>query len=160
MRADRVRRLLAIGMMAVLPLLAGCLTARQQALLLAQPQNRVFDPAKADLAIPPTKAYSLLEWDRSGAQDVMLLLLSPNARLEKRYHKVHDLTLFIVRGTAVVTVEETRYFVGPGSAVFVPRMTAYSVTPQKPEDGKDVTQVAALLVFTPPYDPLDAFVEK
>ena len=160
MRADRLRRLLIIGIIAVLPLSAGCLTAKQQAMQLEQPHSRVFDPAKADLSVPPAKVYSLTEWDRSGAQDMMLLLLSPNAKLEKRYHKVHDLTLVIVRGTAIVTVEETRYFVGPGSAVFVPRMTAYGVTPQKPEDGKPAGEVAALLIFTPPYDPMDAFAEK
>ena len=157
MRADRLRRLLAVAAILALPSLTGCLTARQQAVQIAQPTNRVFDPATADLTLPPGKAYSLAEWDRSGAQDMMLLLLAPNAKLEKRYHKGHDLTLVIVRGTAIVTVEDTPYFVGPGSAMFLPRLTAYAVTPQKAQEGAQPTEVAALLVFTPPYDPEDAY---
>jgi mannose-6-phosphate isomerase-like protein (cupin superfamily) len=156
-RADRLPCLLTVGMIVALPLVTGCLTARQRAVQMAQPTNRVFDPATADLTLPAGKAYSLSEWDRSGAQDMMLLLLAPNAKLEKRYHKEHDLTLLIVRGTAIVTVEDTPYFVGPGSAVFLPRLTAYALTPQKAEDGAQPTEVAAMLVFTPPYDPEDAY---
>ncbi len=157
MRADRARLLLALAVVLSVPALTGCLTERQQAVLWQQPANRVLDPAKIDMTLPAGKAYSLSEYDRSGTQDMMLLLLAPDARLEKRYHKKHDLTLVILRGTAIVTVEETRYFVGPGSAVFLPRMTAYAVTPQKPEDGSAPTEVAALLISTPPYDPDDAF---
>jgi len=150
-------RLLALVAILSLPVLTGCLTERQQAVLWQQPANRVLDPAGIDMTLPAGKAYSLSEYDRSGTQDMMLLLLAPNAQLEKRYHKLHDLTLVILRGTAIVTVEETRYFVGPGSAVFLPRMTAYAVTPQKPKDGSAPAEVAALLLFTPPYDPEDAF---
>jgi len=156
-RADRLRRLLAVTAILSLPALTGCLTERQRAVLWQQPANRVLAPDKIDMTLPVGKSYSLAEWDRNGTQDMMLLLLAPNARLEKRYHKLHDLTLVIMRGTAIVTVEETRYFVGPGSAVFLPRMTAYAVEPQKPKDGSAPTEVAALLVFTPPYDPQDAY---
>jgi len=159
-RADRLPCLLTVGVIALLPLLTGCLTASQQAVLMAQPQNRLFDPAKAQLGLPAGQAVSLAEWDRSGAQDIVLLQLAADARLDKRYHKMHDLTLVIVRGTAIVTVEESRYFVGPGAAVFLPRMTAYSVVPQKAEDGTGPTEVAALLVFTPPYDPEDVYLVK
>lgn len=158
MSSKQLARLLAVVM--ILPLLAGCLSERQQAVLMAQPQNRVFDPAKARLGLPAGQAVSLAEWDRSGAQDIVLLQLAPDARLDKRYHKRHDLTLVIARGTAIVTVEESRYFVGPGAAVFLPRMTAYSVVPQKAEDGTGPTTVAALLVFTPPYDPEDVHLVK
>jgi mannose-6-phosphate isomerase-like protein (cupin superfamily) len=156
-RADRFRGLLAVAAVLSLPMLSGCLTARQQAVLWQQPANRVLNPDKIDMTLPAGKAYSLSEYDRCGTQDMMLLLLAPNAKLEKRYHKLHDMTLVMLRGAAIVTVEETRYFVGPGSAVFLPRMTAYSVEPQKPADGSAPSQVAALLVFTPPYDPEDAY---
>jgi len=156
-RADQVRRLLAVVAVLALPALTGCLTARQKALLWQQPSNRVLDPAKVDMKLPAGKSYSLAEYDRCGTQDMMLLLLAPNARLEKRYHKDHDLTLVIMRGTAIVTVEDMRYFVGPGSAVFLPRLTAYALEPQKPKDGAAPSEVAALLVFTPPYDAEDVY---
>ncbi len=156
MRADRLR-LLALLAIVSLPALTGCLTERQQAVLWQQPTNRVLDAAKIDMTLPAGKSYSLSEYDRYGTQDMLLLLLAPDAQLEKRYHKKHDLTLVIVRGTAIVTVEETRYFVGPGSAVFLPRMTAYAVMPQKPKDGSAPTEVAALIISTPPYNPEDSF---
>jgi mannose-6-phosphate isomerase-like protein (cupin superfamily) len=155
-RADRPIRLLALAVV-IVPSLTGCLTERQRALLNEQPANRVIDAAALDMKLPAGKAYSLSEYDRSGTQDMLLLLLAPDARLEKRYHRSEDLTLVIMRGTAIVTVEDTRYFVTPGSAVFLPRMTAYAVEPQKPKDGSVPTAIAALLIYTPSYDPEDVY---
>ncbi|NIM33370.1 MAG: hypothetical protein GTN60_18830, partial [Pseudomonas stutzeri] len=53
--------------------------------------------------------------------------------LSKRFHKEHDLTLLVASGSAIVIVEETRYFVTPGSAVILPRYTAYSILPHRSE---------------------------
>ncbi len=127
---------------------AGCLTERQRALLERRPSNRVSRPE--DINLPPGEAYSFMQIDRGGSQDLVSLTLAPGARLEKRYHRDHDLTMFIAAGSAIVMVEETRYFVEAGAAIILPRYTAYAVIPHKAE-----SPVKAVLVFSPPYDPDD-----
>ncbi|MFW6188888.1 MAG: cupin domain-containing protein [Planctomycetota bacterium] len=127
---------------------SGCLTRRQKALVERRPRNRVFRPDEVSLA--KTENHTFEQFDHGGSQDLVVLQLAPDARLRKRYHAEHDLTLFIARGSAIVQVEETRYFVRPGGAVILPRYTAYSVTPHRTEK-----TVKVVMVFSPPYDPDD-----
>lgn len=132
----------------------GCMTPRQEAQLDVFPRNRVFHPGDIT-PLGPDRTFYLGEYDKGDGQGICLLQLAPNSRLEKRYHSTSDLTLVVVRGTGVVAVETTRYRVEPGSAVLLPRLTAYSVVPDAGEQEFD-----ALLVFSPPFDEMDVFVEE
>jgi mannose-6-phosphate isomerase-like protein (cupin superfamily) len=127
-------------------LLSGCLTKRQEAQLADFPRNRVFQPEAAP-PLPEGKDHYFAEFDRGGSQSICLLRLAPDAALRKRYHAEHDLTLFVVSGSAIVEVEETRYFVTPGCSVLLPRLTAYAIMPNKSE--KDFV---AQMAFSPPLD--------
>lgn len=134
-------------------LLGGCLSAREEAKQADFPRNRVFDP-EGTPPLPPGKDHFFGEIDRGGTQSVCLLMLAPDAVLKKRYHAGHDLTLIVVSGSAIVQVEETRYFVKPGGAVFLPRMTAYTVMPHESEKA-----FTALMVFSPAFDQTDTVLE-
>lgn len=135
-------------------LLSGCLTHRQEALLSQRPQNRVFEPGRSVAALAEGELFSFGEYDRGGAQSVCVLKLAPDAVLTKRYHARHDMTLFVVSGTAIVMVEETRYLVTPGSAVLLPRLTAYAIMPHDTEQ-----ELTALLIYSPPFDAEDTILE-
>lgn len=138
---------------ALLP--AGCLTARQRAKEAEEfPRNRVFEPGSVS-EMPAGKDFLFAEFDRGGTQSVCLLMLAPGAELKKRYHADHDMTMFVVSGEAIVAVEETRYTVKPGSAVLLPRLTAYTVL-VSPKTDKGFT---ALVVFSPPFDEKDTVLE-
>jgi len=144
-----------VAVLACLLSFGGCLTARQQALAFRQPHNRVFRPDVSVAALPQDKKASLRDFDQGGSQSVCLLQLAPDAELTKRYHARHDMTMFVVSGSAIVMVEETRYFVTPGSAVLIPRLTAYSVMPHKTDE-----EFRALLVYSPPFRGADTVLEK
>ncbi len=133
---------------------AGCLTPRQQAELDVFPRNRVFHPG--DVApLGPERSSFLGEYDSGAGQNICILQLASSTRLQKRYHTGSDLTMVVVQGTGVVQVEETRYRVEPGSAVLLPRLTAYAVLPDAGE-----TEFRALLVCSPPFRGLDVVVEE
>ncbi len=131
----------------------GCLTPREEAKLAAFPGNRVFDPQSVG-ELPEGKESYFGKVAQSSTQSVNLLVLAPDAMLKKRYHEQHDLTLVVVAGSAIVQVEETRYFVKPGEVVFLPRMTAYAVMPHETEK-----PFSALLIFSPPFEPADTMLE-
>jgi quercetin dioxygenase-like cupin family protein len=143
---------MALGAMALS--LSGCLTARGQSIEDRFPLRRTFQPEKLR-RLNPDQTHRFEEFERSGEQSVCLLQLAPDATLTKRYHVEHDLTLFVARGSAIVKVEETRYSVSAGSAVLLPRLTAYTVMPH--ESGGDFV---ALLLFSPPFDGEDVALEK
>jgi mannose-6-phosphate isomerase-like protein (cupin superfamily) len=131
----------------------GCLTRRQAALLGRQPTNRVFDPATID-PLSGGETHRFGEFDAGDTQNVCLLQLAPDAKLGRRYHRRHDVTLHIAAGSAIVVVEETRYFVGVGSAVIIPRYTAYEILPHRTAE-----DLAVLMVFSPPFDGRDSVLE-
>ena len=134
--------------------LGGCLTPRQQARVDAFPRNRVFTPEDVVPLGADVSAF-LGEYDSGGGQNLCILQLAPGARLGKRYHARHDLTLMVVSGKGIVEVEETRYAVGPGTAVLLPRLTAYAVLPNQSEG-----EFVALLVYSPAFDGEDVVLEK
>lgn len=138
----------------MLLLSCGCLTPRQEARLDRFPHNRVFLPDSAP-KLPEGQAHRFYEFDAGEGQSICLLQLAPDAARQKRYHAYHDMTLFVVAGTAVVQVEGTRYFVTPGSAVLLPRLTAYAILPHRAEE-----PFQALLVYSPPFDGTDTVLEK
>jgi mannose-6-phosphate isomerase-like protein (cupin superfamily) len=150
---QEMARLVALAL-AVLTL-AGCMTERQQALADRAPRNRVFSP-QSDLApLGDGATHSFQVFDQGGTQTVCLLQLARGTKLAKRYHEAHDLTLCVLRGHAVVVVEETRYAVQAGSAVVLPRMTAYRIMPH--EGAEDF---AALAVYAPAFDGTDTVLEE
>jgi mannose-6-phosphate isomerase-like protein (cupin superfamily) len=116
------------------------------------PHNRVF--RAGELQEIGDAGYVFGEYDRGGEQSLCVLRLAPDTKLAKRYHAKMDMTLFVVEGSAIVEVEETRYFVTPGDAVLLPRYTAYAILPHRTE--KPFT---ALMVFSPPYDKDDVTLE-
>ncbi len=149
----RISLLAAIAVFLGFPLLAGCLTPRGKALVRRQPTNRLLQPDDIR-PLEGAERYRFYEYDAGGAQNVCVLQLAPDARLTRRYHKGHDLTMLVVSGSAIVKVEEARYAVKPASAVMLPAYTAYEVRPHN-SDGEFV----ALMIFTPPYDGTDVVLE-
>ncbi len=137
---------LTVAMLLMGLLTGGCLTERQRSQMLRQPTNRVFEPEEV-APLGPEQTHRFGEFDAGGSQNACLLQLNSRAKLSKRFHKEHDLTLLVASGSAIVIVEETRYFVTPGSAVILPRYTAYSILPHRSEG-----DFAALMVFSPPYE--------
>ncbi len=136
-------------------LLTGCLTPRQQEALSDYPRNRVFDPGRFAVELQEGATHAFGEYDRGDGQSICVLQLAPGSKLDRRYHAEHDMTLFVVSGNAIVVVEEMRYVVGPGSAVLLPRFTAYAVLPTDEEE-----EFRALLVYSPPFVVEDTFLEK
>ncbi len=139
---------------AVLVFATGCLTRRQQAVLNQRPRNLVFDPGESVAELPAGQLSAFAEYERTRGQNVCVLQLAPNGMLSERYHAGHDLTLFVVAGKAIVVVEKMRHFVGPGSAVVIPRFTAYTVMPHESDE-----EFRALLIYSPPFEGEDAFLE-
>jgi mannose-6-phosphate isomerase-like protein (cupin superfamily) len=135
--------------------MAGCLTARQEAVLSRWPTNRVVDGAAATPELASDQTYSFDLLDRSGTQDLFALRLAPDAVLEKRYHKEHDITLSVASGSAIVIVETMRYVVEAGDAVLLPRYTAYSIKPNN-GDGDFV----ALCIVSPQFEGEDVIMAE
>ncbi len=140
----------------------GCLSDRQEAVLNRQPGNPPFKPQRL-AALGEGETHSFGEYDRGFSQNVCVLQLAPTAALKTRYHAEHDLVLVVVAGRAIVTVEGTRRVVQPGSAVILPRYTAYSVTPKGPPEGEaeaEPEEFVALMVYSPPFEGEDVVVEQ
>ena len=150
------RQLSAGGAMLALAALAlgGCLTPRQEAQLDVFPRNRTFT-AEQVVPLGVERTAFLGEYDNGGGQSICILQLAPDAVLTKRYHTGSDLTLFVVSGRGIVQVEQTRYRVEPGSAVLLPRLTAYAVLPHGSDE-----EFVALLVYSPPFAGYDVVVEE
>ena len=127
-------------------LTGGCLTERQRSQMLRQPTNRVFEPGEVE-PLGPEQTHRFGEFDGGDSQNACLLQLNSEAELSKRFHKEHDLTLLVASGSAIVIVEETRYFVTPGSAVILPCYTAYSILPHRTEG-----DFVAVMVYSPRYE--------
>ena len=68
---------------------------------------------------------------------------------ELHYHADHDLSAMVIKGRGILTVGEHQFGVGPGSSVYIPRGLPHQVVVQ----GKG--PVAALVIFTPPFDGKD-----
>jgi mannose-6-phosphate isomerase-like protein (cupin superfamily) len=145
-------RILLLSLLAACACAPGCMTPRMEAKLDRFPHNRVF--RAGELRDIGEGGYVFGEYDSGGEQSLCLLQLAPDTKLAKRYHAGRDMTLFVVEGSAIVQVEETRYFVNPGDAVLLPRYTAYAILPHRTE--KPFT---ALMVFSPPYDKADVTLE-
>ena len=151
---SRRKRLFLIALVVALLPLNGCLTKRQKAVLWRQPSNRIWQLPAEPLA--DDQAASLAQYDQAGSQSLLVLRLAQDAKLGKRYHKAHDMTLFVAEGTGIVIVEETRYSISAGSAVFLPRHTAYAVEPL----GKAQETLTALMVYSPAFDGQDVVLLK
>ena len=149
----RTRNLLAVSVAAALLLAGGCLTARQKAQLFRQPTNRMFEVGRL-APLGPEETHRLSVYDQAGGQNACVLQLARDAMLKKRYHKEHDATLIAVSGSAIVVVEETRYFLTPGAGIFLPRYTAYSILPHEAEG-----EFVALMVYSPPFEGKDVVLE-
>lgn len=139
-----------LAIVSMLPLL-GCLTNRQVAKLTRRPRNVVFKPTDA-VPLTEGETHAFYEYDRGGSQSLFVLQLAADARLKKRYHEAHDLVLTVVRGSAIVQVEDTRYTADVGAAVVLPRYTAYSVLPTGGEE------LLAVLTYTPAFHGKDVVV--
>ncbi len=139
---------------AILVFATGCLTHRQQAVLNQRPRNLVFDPRESVAELKPGELSAFAEYERTRAQNVCVLQLAPDAMLGERYHAAHDLTLVVVSGKAIVMVEKMRHFVGPGSAVVIPRFTAYTIMPHETTE-----EFRALMIYSPPFEGEDAFLK-
>ncbi len=131
---------------------AGCASPRERMQATRRPRNTLLEPAKLAQEVPLTdpKGASFLLWDRSQTQSLHLLQLGRDAVLDERYHERHDLTLLCVSGSAIVEVEKERHFVRPPAAVLVPRLYAYKIIPNDPEN-----EFVALAVYSPPFDGKD-----
>ncbi|MFO7956278.1 MAG: hypothetical protein R6X33_04195 [Candidatus Brocadiia bacterium] len=149
----RIPLLAIVAVLLAFPVITGCLTERGKALVERQPTNRIFQP-DAVRPMEEGEGYAFYEYDGGGSQNVCVLQLAPDATLAKRYHKRHDLTLLAVSGSAIVQVEESRYFATPGSAIILPAFTAYAVMPHRTEE-----PFVALMVYSPPYDGEDVVLE-
>ena len=131
-----------------------CVSERHVALERGFPRKRIFRPEELS-RLAPDQSYFFAEHDRGGSQSLCVLQLAPGATVKKQYHAEHDLTLSVVSGEAIVWVEKTRYLVGPGSALLLPRLTAYSILPQD-----DSEEFVALMVFSPGFDEKDVVLEE
>jgi len=136
-------------------LLGGCVTPRQQALLMRAPRNEVFTPDSKAIPLPEGESHVFAEFERTGDHNVCLLRLARDAKLTKRWHAQHDLILVCAAGQAIVTVEETRYHAPPGTTVVIPSMTAYSIAP---DDSRQ--DMAVIFIFSPPFEGRDTFLEE
>jgi mannose-6-phosphate isomerase-like protein (cupin superfamily) len=145
------RRTAAVALLALVMLLSpsGCRSAREKARQTHRPRNTVFEVEEAVEEFP-LKEGALVSshlWEQTEAQSIHLLQLARAAKFEKRFHKNHDLTLVCVRGSAIVEVEDERYFVEAPAAVFVPRKLTYAILPHKTD-----VPLAMLRIFSPTYE--------
>jgi quercetin dioxygenase-like cupin family protein len=154
MAAMRTRGWAAFVALAGVLFLTGCLTPRQEALLRRMPRNQVLTPDSTLAPLGEGESYVFGEFERTRDHNVCLLRLARDFELTKRFHAEHDLILVCVSGSAIVTVEEARYVATPGTTVVLPNLTAYSVLPNDP--GRDF---AAAMIFSPPFDGKDTFLE-
>jgi mannose-6-phosphate isomerase-like protein (cupin superfamily) len=150
-----MQRVAAVMTVAMCLLATGCLTARQQAMEARSPQNSVFLPGSTILPLAEGQPSAFAEINRTKGQNVCLLRLAANAKLTRRYHADHDLVLVCSAGSGVVMLEEVRQVVVPGSVVIIPRMTAYTIIP-----GQEQPVFTAVLIYAPPFDGQDTYLEE
>ena len=148
-----------VAVLACAVLLCGCAGGRPTVHRI--PYNDYIRPAEVLAAMADSGAGPMAEIAGSAAQNVCMMNLGKDFEFAPRHHVRADVTLVAVRGTAIVKVEERRYSVGPGEAVFVPHGTRYAVLPHGPAGGDgDPPGFAALLISSPPYDPGDIVLEE
>ncbi len=136
-------------------LTTGCLTPHEQFVQTRQPGNEHFDPVELVTQMPPVKGCELVEVRRSPGQSVCLLRIATGSELALSRHVRTDITLIALSGAATLQLEDTRYAVTPGQVVTIPRMNNYAIRPVDGADG-----FAALVVFSPTYDPGDVRVAE
>jgi len=130
--------------------LAGCQNPRYRALETYPASGLGFQPSdlERNASLKKGQDYALHTLREAKHQGLYYLQVAPGKTLPGRYHHGQDLTLVGAAGNAVVEVEDRRYKVTSGNAVFIPRTHAYSVTArQGPKN------FAAYIICAPPYDP-------
>ena len=134
-------------------LTTGCLTPHEQFVQTRQPGNEHFSPVELLEQMPAVKGCELVEVRRSPGQSVCLLRIATGSELALSRHTRTDITLIALSGAATLRLEDTRYAVAPGQVVTIPRMSNYAIRPVDGTDG-----FAALIVYSPAYDPGDVRV--
>lgn len=141
----------------VLLALSGCLSSRERMQMLREPQNNVFQAPKdiEDLNLVEDEPAAFALWNKSekGTQSVHILQLRPDAKLTKRYHRSHDLTLQCLKGSAIIELEGERHFVQAPATIVVPRLWSYAIIPHKSDDN-----FTAMAVFSPLFNGDDVIV--
>ncbi len=134
---------------------SGCRSRREVVLEKTETANMTFEPTRMpeDLQLGKEDMASFVLWDVSRYQSRHVLQLAPDAALKARYHRNYDMTLFGVSGIAVVSVEGRRHIMEQGTAIFIPRMHEYSITPHESPGN-----VIAVMVYSPPFDGSDALI--
>ena len=137
--------------------LPSCMTEREKMQEIRQVGSVVLDASEdvLKLQLSTGSDSALAQWNRSDTQGVCVLRLAAGAILEKRYHKLHDLTVFCASGNAVVEIEGQRYIIEPRDCVFIPRLQAYRILTSQGED-----DFVAWLVYSPPFDGQDSELVK
>ncbi len=133
----------------------GCRTRREIVLEQTDMTNMSFEYARMPegLRLDEDEDASFVLWNKTAHQSHHVLQLAAEAALKERFHRRHDMTLHGVSGRAIVSVEGTRHILDPGTAVFVPRMHAYTVIPHESPGN-----LVALMVYSPPFDGRETLV--
>lgn len=76
---------------------------------------------------------------------ILMLLVRSGVEVPTHYHKGHDEVIHVKRGSAIVILDGTRYYVEPGEVILVPRKSHHKVM----NTGREI--YAAISVFYPPY---------
>jgi len=148
---NRIKNIAVLTLTACLcGLLTGCLTPHEQFVQTRQPANEHFDPVGLVQQMPAVKGCELVEVRRSPGQSVCVLRIATGSELTLSRHIRTDITLIALSGAATLRMEDTRYAVAPGQVVTIPRMSNYAIRPVDGADG-----FAALIIFSPTYDPRD-----
>jgi mannose-6-phosphate isomerase-like protein (cupin superfamily) len=104
----------------------------------------------ADHPLKEGEAYQFLTLRESKYSSLHILRLRVGGEVPARYHERHDLVICAMAGSAIVSVEESRFLLKPGETVMVPPYHAYGML----HHGSEEPFVAAM-TFSPPYDPDD-----
>lgn len=129
--------------------LTGCQNPRYRATESFPASGLGFQPSQLsqEASLKKGQPFALHTLRETETQGLYYLQVRPGQTLPGRYHEGQDLTLVATAGRAVVEVEERRYKVDAGTALFIPRSHAYSVAARKGPE-----KFAAYLVFAPPYN--------
>jgi len=152
--ATYLRRIACAALTVSVLLTLGCVSRRERVVMSRAPRNQAFTSDSVMLPLEEGEAYAFAEFERTRTHNLCLLRLARDASLSKRFHADHDMILLCSAGKAIVIVEDTRYAVAPGSVVVIPSLTAYSVLPNDPQN-----DFAAVMIFSPPFDGRDTFLE-
>jgi len=132
----------------------GCESARDR--LPALPPRLMLDTSVLDgHPLEEGSQYQLLTLQETTLSSLHIFRLRTGTELLPRYHKKHDLIILCMEGSAILTVEDDRYFLKPGTAAMVPNYRVYSIT----HHGSEKAFVAGF-AFAPAYDPDDIFLIK